>query len=411
MGGVEGEVEPELTEQDLADIEEVKGFTEPTPEVTPDEEAEPEVAPEVAVEPEKVAEDVVKEPKTAQEQPVSDRAKEPIVKEPIVKEPILTQEVADEQIPKVGKEAKVEPTEVADLEKVAAEKVKDKETEARGKPIVVYHSSGSPAIKEFRTFTDLPRKKGYAGDIGAWFSSSKESAQKIGKLHDKKHLHEVTLDIKNPIEYNGYDEFLQDFEDIGGTAKKYREYAKKYGNDGVVIRDSVTDKAGKRDDWIAFEPSQVRVIKKPITEPKAKPIVSPAKTKKVEQKADLEASEVKKVVSEVNKELPGNDLKFDESHRQTDDGPLLYQVTAQSGDAKGATFNVKTFDVKTVKAALEKKVKLFQEGKKVKTVKLEDGEVSDFRIVRDDWPSITGGKTTKAGRIQGYFIEEESMVQ
>jgi hypothetical protein len=65
----------------------------------------------------------------------------------------------------------------------------------------------------------------------------------------------VWLSIKNPIEYDGYEDF-QDHRDQFKSLSDFRNHLEKQGHDGVVIRNSMTDGNVDRDDWVAFEPGK-----------------------------------------------------------------------------------------------------------------------------------------------------------
>lgn len=66
------------------------------------------------------------------------------------------------------------------------------------------------------------------------------------------------LSIQNPVEYESYPDLLNHVEEVG--AENYRTWALSQGHDGIVIRNSYTDGAVDRDDWVAFHPTQVKSL-------------------------------------------------------------------------------------------------------------------------------------------------------
>lgn len=125
-----------------------------------------------------------------------------------------------------------------------------------------FHGTSEAAFEKFKY------QAGLGGSLGYWFASTKEAATRFATPRYAgvdPGVIEVELDIKNPKEYQGYQSFMDDvlsresdtFED---RAKSLRRSLMRQGHDGVVIRDSDTDLAGVRDDWVAFKPEQVEII-------------------------------------------------------------------------------------------------------------------------------------------------------
>lgn len=122
-----------------------------------------------------------------------------------------------------------------------------------GEPLVVYHGSD----KEFDTFST----KNMNGYGGAYFSRYKDVSEVYGNIK------EVYLSLKNPLiidaDYKIYDSIEKpDFietKDKTVDTQQIAAYARDNGYDGVIVKN--VKEAGKfTDDYIAFEPNQIKSV-------------------------------------------------------------------------------------------------------------------------------------------------------
>lgn len=136
-------------------------------------------------------------------------------------------------------------------------KVVDKD----GKPLVVYHGTPDPSFTKFKYYGGL------TGELGYWFASKGEAASEFAKPRYAgvgPAVYPVYLSIKNPMVYHGWGELvdhinkLRKGKAIEVGAKSLRRSLLNKGYDGIVLRDSETDFAGLRDDFVAFYPTQIK---------------------------------------------------------------------------------------------------------------------------------------------------------
>jgi hypothetical protein len=141
-----------------------------------------------------------------------------------------------------------------------------KVVDAEGKPLVVYHgTSGRPYGGDIDQFAKKARG-GMGGSIGFWFASTREAAQGFARerwIGVKPQVIEAYLSIKNPLEFESYRAFTDAANAEKGATiedrlKKLARKMKKAGHDGFVVRKSETDGGGLRDDWVAFDPTQIK---------------------------------------------------------------------------------------------------------------------------------------------------------
>ena len=126
-----------------------------------------------------------------------------------------------------------------------------------GKPLVVYHGTPDPSFKKFSLWLGA----------GHWFGSTpeiaNEFAQKSHAANRRPAVIPVYLSIQNPKEFHGWTEYVEAADATGKQSIPDREATlrrrlMRQGFDGIVIRDSDTDQGGKRDDWVAFKPTQIK---------------------------------------------------------------------------------------------------------------------------------------------------------
>ena len=148
-----------------------------------------------------------------------------------------------------------------------------------GKPLVAYHGTTS-SFNVFETKQvqlGKPRRKTNAGELGSWFaapsiteydegnaeyiaSSFTEDTSPSAGLDDYKtgaNVMPVYLSIKKPYDAGDY-ESLMDDRDEYGSWKALRKHLEGEGYDGIVIYGSDTDGNVIRDDWVAFNPTQIK---------------------------------------------------------------------------------------------------------------------------------------------------------
>ena len=148
-----------------------------------------------------------------------------------------------------------------------------------GKPLVAYHGTTS-SFNVFETKQvqlGKPRRKTNAGELGSWFaapsiteydegnaeyiaSSFTEDTSPSAGLDDYKtgaNVMPVYLSIKKPYDAGDY-ESLMDDRDEYGSWKALRKHLEGEGYDGIVIYGSDTDGNVIRDDWVAFNPAQIK---------------------------------------------------------------------------------------------------------------------------------------------------------
>lgn len=147
-----------------------------------------------------------------------------------------------------------------------------------GNPLRAYHGTRT----QFDAFKPAPEKPHlkrtpWAGDLGSWFTapSTNDIEYEHGDQFDPgnaefmagdfamgsgspigAHTVPVYLAIKNPAEFEGFDDF--DDQRNGRSGTEFRKALEAKGHDGAVIRSSMTDGDVVRDDWIAFTPEQVK---------------------------------------------------------------------------------------------------------------------------------------------------------
>lgn len=138
-------------------------------------------------------------------------------------------------------------------------KVRDRQ----GYPLVVYHGTSNPNFKRFKTRGRL------GGSMGHWFASTQQAAQQFARPRFagiEPGVKTCLLHIVNPKVYDSYQEFVQAVQqrmrdgDIDSGMRSLRRSLRQQGYDGVVIHNSDSDLGGVRDDWVAFDPQQIRQI-------------------------------------------------------------------------------------------------------------------------------------------------------
>lgn len=203
-------------------------------------------------------------------------------------------------------------------------------------PVLVYHGTNQD-VNEFTTQPNALRPRFYAGEIGSWFGDNPKVANNFARgLSSPREggaVYPAYLSIKNPKVYNSYQEFLSAAKGRRSAPAMRRDLIKQ-GYDGIHIKDSDTDFGGRRDDWVAFHPEQIKSAfnLRPTSDPSIIRDVQPTYrvTGEVNNAADLEAlnadiraakiseyQSVKRRLSEVQRRRVRNEARRfdDESER------------------------------------------------------------------------------------------------
>ncbi len=132
---------------------------------------------------------------------------------------------------------------------------------------------GAP-IKEFLDKSDYEGDTPSIQDVGTYFSQDPDVASYFAGdgNYPTGQVYPVKLKLENPKEYFDYDEFEEDFEnfmseklksgksfvtdDIG--SKAFREKLQSEGHDGILISRSTTDTGNPRQDYVVFDPKNIR---------------------------------------------------------------------------------------------------------------------------------------------------------
>lgn len=153
-----------------------------------------------------------------------------------------------------------------------------KVVDANGRPLRAYH--GTP--HDFEEFDTRPRRKPenksrtWMGDLGSWFTAPSKNGYSYDEGNAEFMASEFSgateydknpksggkvipayLSVKNPAEYESWEHLHETMQEAGGSSK-LRASLEAAGHDGIVIRDSNTDGNVFRDDWIVFEPTQIK---------------------------------------------------------------------------------------------------------------------------------------------------------
>jgi N12 class adenine-specific DNA methylase/predicted RNA methylase len=159
-----------------------------------------------------------------------------------------------------------------------------KVVDEQGRPLVAYHGT----TKDFTEFKipNSPRSGHPSARLGAWFSApslhrgnyddgnaefvaesftesgSGERLSGSGEYRDGANVRPVYLRIKNPKEYESFEDLFDAVDSARRNRnlnpEQFRESLFERGFDGIVVRNSMTDGNVDRDDWVAFRPEQIK---------------------------------------------------------------------------------------------------------------------------------------------------------
>ena len=99
---------------------------------------------------------------------------------------------------------------------------------------------------------------GFMSDLGTWVTESPTVADSFAG--DAGAIYPLKLKMKNPKEYDTYEELEYDFRTFDGDNIEFVEALKKEGHDGIMINESDTDIPETRVDYVVFDGSQLRSI-------------------------------------------------------------------------------------------------------------------------------------------------------
>ena len=152
-----------------------------------------------------------------------------------------------------------------------------KAVNSQGNPLVAFHVTSNDFV-EFDTAAGAKAGRktsaAYSGQLGSWFTApslyegnyeagNAEAAiegfieANDGAFVDGANTMLVHLSIQNPMEYSDFESMLEDRDSYKNIAA-YKTSLIDQGYDGIVIRNSDTDGGVDRDDWVAFEPTQIK---------------------------------------------------------------------------------------------------------------------------------------------------------
>ena len=140
---------------------------------------------------------------------------------------------------------------------------------------ILVEEEGAP-IKEFLDKSDYEGDTPSIQDIGTFFSEDPDVASYFagdGEF-EAGQVYPVKLRLQNPKEYFSYEDFEEDFENFmteqlqsGKTSftdeigsKAFREKLQSEGHDGILISRSTTDTGRPRQDYVVFDPKDIRSV-------------------------------------------------------------------------------------------------------------------------------------------------------
>ena len=137
---------------------------------------------------------------------------------------------------------------------------------------ILVEDEGAP-IKEFLDKSEYEGDTPSIQDIGTFFSQDPDVANFFsGDNLPTSQVYPVKLKLENPKEFFSYNDFEEDFEDFMSQniksdksfttdeigSKAYREKLEAEGHDGILIKRSTTDTGLPREDYVVFDPKNIR---------------------------------------------------------------------------------------------------------------------------------------------------------
>jgi len=137
---------------------------------------------------------------------------------------------------------------------------------------MLVEDEGSP-IKAFLDKDEYEGDTPSIQDLGSWFSEDADVANYFsGDDMATSQVYPVKLKLENPKEYFSYEDLEDEFEnfmnlqiksgksfttdDVG--SKGFRDKLKSEGHDGILISRSTTDTGMPRQDYVVFDPKNIR---------------------------------------------------------------------------------------------------------------------------------------------------------
>ena len=138
---------------------------------------------------------------------------------------------------------------------------------------ILVEEEGAP-IKEFLDKSEYEGDTPSIQDVGIYFSEDPDVASYFAGdgEYPSAQVYPVKLKLENPKEYFSYSDYEEDFEnfmteqiqsgkkfitdDIG--SKAFREKLQSEGHDGILISRSTTDTGRPRQDYVVFDPKNIR---------------------------------------------------------------------------------------------------------------------------------------------------------
>lgn len=152
-----------------------------------------------------------------------------------------------------------------------------KVVDENGAPIVAFHGTKADfAAFDTQRARDSSSGKAWLGDLGTWFAAPSLNqsnydegnaefvaetfieTRALNAYKEGANVRPVYLAIKNPAEFEGYEDVLDNAGGWEPDGTKLKEKLIARGHDGVVVRNSMTDGFVDRDDWVAFRPEQIK---------------------------------------------------------------------------------------------------------------------------------------------------------
>ena len=98
----------------------------------------------------------------------------------------------------------------------------------------------------------------FMSDLGTWVSESPRVADEFAMAGEAGAIYPLKLKMKNPKEYQTYEDLEFDVANFDGDNTEFVEALKKEGYDGIMINESDTDIPETRVDYVVFDGSQLR---------------------------------------------------------------------------------------------------------------------------------------------------------
>ena len=128
-----------------------------------------------------------------------------------------------------------------------------------GKPLVVYHGTGSLGEEPGETLT---RFDGYDGkfdhprwlsQIGDWFTADPEVADHFAQSKEDSQIIPVYISMQRPYRVDTYEDLESEIEESEGTVQEFAASLKMRQYDGIIILSATTDTGTTRTDYVSFD--------------------------------------------------------------------------------------------------------------------------------------------------------------